>query len=435
MVLKASVFNPPQEPEDTWQLELDATVQGITAKLFSSAKKSIEVITLLGHQMAVLPEYISSSEFEKLRTEFLCDLTQCGSITGCLNQLTELTLSTPFYQTEEVVAFLNSRMCEPGRLIAFSRGFMGNVFVEALVVGGITEHRALQLASAFWSATRARPLSAPARHLVFRRQVIDLPVGMMQSYAFPKLAADCEQGTGVELYLQVGAQDGTPLQDLLMDFLEEIICTQPPPLKGRNFRAFPRRLHGVQGFSFTLEDTELSVLDLDKELEDWIFSFRAKCLENIEDCALLRWKEDFRQKESEPRLVFESRFHRYWKEICTQAYHFERPYKEAVGLKIVDKGVLLRFWDEYISAGAVSRRKLLAVVQDVQVAKGVTLQGSDPVCLFLIDSSGEVLNTKGLMQDFWSKIRKIPQPTPQNDLAEELMAKDPLDFQMERINE
>mmetsp|Transcript_1767 Transcript_1767/g.2390 ORF Transcript_1767/g.2390 Transcript_1767/m.2390 type:complete len:584 (+) Transcript_1767:82-1833(+) len=424
-----------EEADYKMVLDLRPSVQGLKITLECSTKKSLEILTVFGHQLAVLPEMISKPTFEAVRQEVLESLCQSNSLRANLDRVTEQTLTHPCHFIQELRAFLLSERCEPGRLVAFTRSFTHNVFLEALVVGGLSEVRASKLVQAFWAALRARPLSDVARHSIFRQQVLDLPVGCTQTRQISSVPVGSKprsSGNAVEIYLQVGPQEGTPLQDALLDLLAEVLKDQPPPSKGKKFIAFTRRLHGVQGFSFCLEDHNLSCNELEDILEKWSLDFRQSGLQALQNDDFLRYKQSILSSKYSARS-FQSKFKRYWKEICMKTYHFERPNKEVIGLKLVEKNVLMRFWDEYICLNAQSRRKLLATVEKDTVKQELEGTVSNPYGLVILESSGQILSTKEDLKEFWSRIRKITPPSPQNELADELIFADPLDFRIDEL--
>ncbi|XP_071090018.1 insulin-degrading enzyme-like [Haliotis cracherodii] len=244
------------------------------------------------------------------------------------------------------------------RLQAFIPQLLSKVYVEGLMYGNITKQRALEIGTLIETILReksgSKPL-LPSQHK--RTRELQLPDGCYYMY---EQTNTVHSGSCIEIYYQCGRQD-TNLNmqlELFSQIISEpcfnILRTQEQ--LGYIVFSGLRRSSGVQGLrvivqsdrqpSFVESRVEAFLKTIDdyinkmseEEFDKHVKALAAKRLEKPKKLSVLNGK--------------------YWGEIISEQYHFDRDNVEVAYLKTISKEDLYTFYKSYIDADAPRRHKL-----------------------------------------------------------------------------
>ncbi|XP_071947721.1 insulin-degrading enzyme-like [Antedon mediterranea] len=244
------------------------------------------------------------------------------------------------------------------RLKAFIPQLLSRLHVEALFYGNLSKQRALEVVDMIENELKNTCSTKPllASQLVKHRE-IQLPDGCYFQY---HKCNDVHDSSGIEMYYQVGLQETEKnmLLELLCQIISEPCFDTLRTQEQLGYIVFSgvRRSNGVQGFRVIIQSNKPpSYLDCRVEaflaqMKELIINMKAEEFER--QVSALVVKLSVKPK----KLITQCR--KYWSEIISGQYHFDRDSVEIACLKTITKDNLIDFFNKYIDANASQRHKI-----------------------------------------------------------------------------
>lgn len=252
---------------------------------------------------------------------------------------------------------------------------LSRMHIECLVQGNLTRQEALELVAIVEMNLQASHETKPllASELLGHREHQLLERG---EYVYERVN-QVHQTSSIQTYFQCGPQEtrANMLLELLCQLMTEpcysVLRTQEQ--LGYLVASGPRRSSGVQGIRIIVQSDRPPVF-LDHRIEAFLV--------HIEDHIANMSSEEF---ESNKQALSARRLERpkklpqlaakYWMEILTQQYNFDRDALEVACLKEITKEDVLAFFKEHIALGAPLRKKLSVHIRGGTMSPGEPTEG------------------------------------------------------------
>lgn len=241
---------------------------------------------------------------------------------------------------------------------AFCGLVMREAYLEFLIAGNVRKEEAVQLAEGLAKATGALPLSASR---IPERRVVRLEDG--KSYVLEKAEYNPENvNSAIYQYYQIGLEElhrATYLEMLSQIAREPAFDTlRTKQQLGYIVWSGVRNVYGVMGFRVIIQSSVKDPAYMDDRIEEFLVQLRTL----IETMPEEDWTNNLnavisKMEEKDKTLGQETR--RFWNEITTHAYIFDRAELTMNILKEdVTRAKLLAFFDEKLRVGGRMRSKL-----------------------------------------------------------------------------
>jgi len=229
-------------------------------------------------------------------------------------------------------------------------------YYQVLIMGNIKQDDSLQIVSELNKKFSADVLP---KEDYPKRQLLKVPEGehVFQQANFDK----GNQNSAICNYYQIG-EDNTK-ENILTELLSQVLkddCFNQLRTKeqlGYTVWSSTSRFYGVQAYRIIIQSTVQNPTYLDSRIE----SFLNESIEKIKKMEDTEFKNNIaalatKKLESDKKLSEEAS--RYWHEILTGTYKFDRVPIEVEELYKVTQQELVEFIEKYISAQSKQRRKL-----------------------------------------------------------------------------
>lgn len=232
---------------------------------------------------------------------------------------------------------------------------LSRMHIECLMHGNLTRQRALDLISIVEGSLQATKPLLPSE-LVGHREHQLLERG---EYIYEQVN-QVHHTSSIQTYFQCGPQEtrANMLVELLCQLITEpcynILRTQEQ--LGYLVASGPRRSNGVQGIRIIVQ-SDRPPLFLDSRIEAFLV-YIEEYIQNMSDEEFESNKTALASRRLEKPKKLSQLANRYWMEILSQQYSFDRDAIEVASLEGLTKADLLTFFKEHISAGAPYRKKL-----------------------------------------------------------------------------
>ncbi|GFS16143.1 insulin-degrading enzyme-like [Elysia marginata] len=243
-------------------------------------------------------------------------------------------------------------------LQAFIKDLLSKLFIEGLIYGNITKKQSLEMMemveNVLCDQCGTKPL-LPSQHRRLRE--VQLPDGC---YFVHKQKNDVHESSSIEVYYQCGQQntESNMLLELFCQVISEpcfnILRTQEQ--LGYIVFSGVRRSKGVQGLRVIVQSMKSP-----QYVEGRIEAF----IQKMNDVILDMPEEEFskhvsalctKRLEKPKKLVQQN--NKYWTEIISSYYNFDRDSIEVAFLRTITKDDLYKFYKNKIALGAPHRHKL-----------------------------------------------------------------------------
>ncbi|XP_022094344.1 insulin-degrading enzyme-like [Acanthaster planci] len=315
------------------------------------------------------------------------------------------------------------------RLKLFIPQFMSRLHVEALIHGNMTKQQALNALEMVESILKEQGNSKPLLpSQLARHREIQLPDGCFYNYHRHN---DVHSSSGIEVYYQTDVQ--STRSNMLLELFCQIIsepCFDTLRTKEQlGYIVFSgvRRSNGVQGLRFIIQ-SEKRPQYLDNRIEAFLLSMQTYIKELSEEAFQKHVNAlAVRRLEKPKRLASEAG--RYWSEITSKQYNFDRANIEVAYLKTLKKEDILTFFEDLLAVDAPHRHKMsIHIMPPVDPSSnlegaGDQLDGDQPDLASL--NSMDLLPTPPLPQaiivqditGFKTGLPLFPLPEPYNSSA------------------
>ncbi|EDV22870.1 uncharacterized protein TRIADDRAFT_28404 [Trichoplax adhaerens] len=275
-------------------------------------------------------------------------------------------LEDTFWTNDDLSDALDDISCE--QVQAFIPLFLSRLYIEALLMGNLTQEEAIEISTLVCSVFRdcaGTKALLPSQRMKHRQ--IQLQDGC--SYLF-EVVNDVHPSSCIEVYYQYGLQSTTTnsLIELFCQVINEPCFDILRTKEQLGYIVFSgvRRAHGAQGLRVLVQSDHNPAF-----VESRIEAFMVSMKEHLE----LLTEENFRKhlnaliiRKSEKPKKLNEECHRYFSEIVSRQYNFDRDNIEINYLKTVNKTELLQFYMDLIEKDAPKRKKLSVRVVSRKVA-------------------------------------------------------------------
>lgn len=258
-------------------------------------------------------------------------------------------------------------------LTEFIPTLLSYLHVEAMMYGNMTKQDALDAENLIVKILKERSStrSLLPSQLVYRRDV-QLPA--KSSYVH-KHKHEIRDISAVQVYLQVGLQNTR--ENALIDLMAQII-SEPFFNTLRTKEQLGYVVHsgvmcsnGTQGMRFLIQSDKPPDY-LDARAEAYIHHIE-KILDEMEDSGFARHKNALKTKKLEKPKKMKQQATRYWGEISSKQYMFERNEIEVKVLEDISKEDVKKFYTDYFHIDAPKRAKLSTYIVGKNISECSTI--------------------------------------------------------------
>jgi len=233
---------------------------------------------------------------------------------------------------------------------------LSSLHVECLVYGNCTADSALQLYTRLVDKLKTECNSRP---LLPSQLVKEREVDLQDPATVYSTTNGVHKSSCIENYYQTGLQNtqANILLELFSQIINESCYNQLRTQEQLGYIVFSgvRRSNGAQGMRVIVQ-SERHPQYLDSRIEAFIQNL-GEALENMEDSEFATHVEALATKRLEKPKKLSVRNGRYWSEILSQHYNFDRDTVEVAALRSLTKKDIIQFYKTYI-ADSPDRRKL-----------------------------------------------------------------------------
>uniref|UniRef100_A0A3Q2FJJ0 Insulin-degrading enzyme n=1 Tax=Cyprinodon variegatus TaxID=28743 RepID=A0A3Q2FJJ0_CYPVA len=244
------------------------------------------------------------------------------------------------------------------RLRAFIPQLLSRLHIEALLHGNIPKESALGMVQMVEDTliehAHTKPL-LPSQLIRYRE--VQVPDGGWYVY---QQRNEVHNNCGIEIYYQTDMQ--TTNDNMLLELFCQIIsepCFNTLRTKeqlGYIVFSGPRRANGVQGLRFIIQ-SEKAPHYLESRVEAFL-STMEKALEQMSDEAFQKHIQALAIRRLDKPKKLSAECAKYWGEIISQQYNFDRDNIEVAHLKTLTKENIMQFYRERLTVQAPKRHKV-----------------------------------------------------------------------------
>ncbi|XP_054654801.1 insulin-degrading enzyme isoform X2 [Dunckerocampus dactyliophorus] len=244
------------------------------------------------------------------------------------------------------------------RLKAFIPQLLSRLHIEALLHGNITKESALDMMQMVEDTliehAHTKPL-LPSQLIRYRE--VQVPDGGWYVY---QQRNEVHNNCGIEIYYQTDMQ--TAHENMLLELFCQIIsepCFNTLRTKeqlGYIVFSGPRRANGVQGLRFIIQ-SEKAPHYLESRIEAFLCTME-RSVEEMSDEAFQKHIQALAIRRLDKPKKLSAECAKYWGEIISQQYHFDRDNVEVAHLKTLTKDDIMQFYRERLTLTAPKRHKV-----------------------------------------------------------------------------
>jgi len=276
-------------------------------------------------------------------------------------------LSERVWHKEELVEELDQLTVDSVR--EFVKRILSNIRIEALVYGNNTEAGARELYDTIVNKLQTNCNTRPLRpaQLIKEREVMLKP-----GYCQYNTTNEVHKSSCIENYYQCTVQDTTSnmLLELFSQIINESCYNQLRTKEQLGYIVFSgvRRSNGVQGLRVIVQSDRHPDY-LDSRIEAYLATL-GEVLEAMEDKEFKSHVEALAAKRLEKPKKLSVRNSRFWSEILSQHFNFDRDNVEVEFLKTVTKANVIDFYQNYICASDKRKKLTCQVLSTVEGGAG-----------------------------------------------------------------
>uniref|UniRef100_A0A3B1IZC7 Insulin-degrading enzyme n=1 Tax=Astyanax mexicanus TaxID=7994 RepID=A0A3B1IZC7_ASTMX len=244
------------------------------------------------------------------------------------------------------------------RLKAFIPQLLSRLHIEALLHGNITKQSALSMMQMVEDTliehAHTKPL-LPSQLIRYRE--VQVPDGGWYVY---QQRNEVHNNCGIEIYYQTDMQ--TTHDNMLLELFCQIIsepCFNTLRTKeqlGYIVFSGPRRANGVQGLRFIIQ-SEKAPHYLESRVEAFLKTME-KSVEEMSDEAFQKHIQALAIRRLDKPKKLAAECAKYWGEIISQQYNFDRDNIEVAYLKTLSKDNIMQFYRDLLAIDAPKRHKV-----------------------------------------------------------------------------
>ncbi|CAI9736365.1 insulin-degrading enzyme-like [Octopus vulgaris] len=269
-------------------------------------------------------------------------------------------------------------------LQAFIPLLLSKMYIEGLVYGNTSQEKALDLLNMIEDMLlekSVKPLPHSQQRFYREHQLLD------GDHYLYKVTQDVWSSSAVGIYLQTGVQStqSNMILELFCQVIKEFCFTvlRTQEQLGYLVHSGIRRSRGVQGMLLMVQ-TDHSADHAEGRMEAFLHSVK-NYLDNLTEDDVSVNIQGWAGKRLEAPKELLTQNYKYWVEITSQQYNFDRDNIEVEYLKTLTKSDLINFYNTTVAYDAISRHKLTvhvvpsSVVQKVNETCTKTQEGLSPI--------------------------------------------------------
>uniref|UniRef100_A0A0R3RZQ2 Insulin-degrading enzyme n=1 Tax=Elaeophora elaphi TaxID=1147741 RepID=A0A0R3RZQ2_9BILA len=328
---------------------------------------------------------------------------------------TTLLLGSRQWSKEEVLACAEN--CGVEKLRKFTRESLHALQIEALIYGNGTEKESAKILDEVVSKFKELP---DARHLFASEldqcREHEIPKGCQYVY---KAFQPTHPNSSVNYIMQAGLQDTREnvLLELIVQLAAEPAFNQLRTNEqlgesnaGYIVHTGARRNNGVQGIELLIQGQHIPEF-MEERIENFLVTFRSD-LEKMPDDEFLDNVEALATKRLEKPKTMKAQAGRYWAEVDSGFYLFERNDIEVPILRKLTKADVIEYFDKHFAVNSPERRKFCTMVY-------ANTETEETVFKRECNASGDKVQSPERITDirtFKSRLSLYPLPQPAVDI-------------------
>lgn len=295
------------------------------------------------------------------------------------------------------------------KLKQFVPEFLGQLHVESLIAGNITQEGAMATIEMVRKVMQDKANTQPLLPVqLMRHREIQLPDDC--SYIFERKHA-VQNNSCIEVYYQTEMQNtrSNILLEIIVQLISEKCFDQLRTQEQLGYIVFSgmRRANGMQGLRFIVQSVKSPTV-LDERIEVFVESVK-ELIENLSDKEFSNNIEALVMKKLEEPKRLANECNKHWSEITSKQYNFRRATIEAEDARKIQKKDILDFYEKLIGPSAKNRHKISVHIL------GNGLESSEP----LVPSDEKDKHKREYISDvvdFKSRLPLLPLAQPYNGL-------------------
>uniref|UniRef100_A0A915PZQ4 Insulin-degrading enzyme n=1 Tax=Setaria digitata TaxID=48799 RepID=A0A915PZQ4_9BILA len=328
---------------------------------------------------------------------------------------TTLLLGSRQWSKEEVLACAEN--CEVEKLRKFVRESLQALQIEALVYGNITEKESFEILDDVVSRFKELPDT---------RYLFDSELDQCREHEIPKgcqyvfkAFQPTHPNASVNYVMQTGQQDvrENVLLELVVQLAAEPAFNQLRTTEqlGYIVHTGARRSNGVQGIELLIQGQHGPEF-MEERIENFLLKFRSD-LEKMSDDEFLDNVEALATKRLEKPKTMKAQAGRYWTEVDSGFYLFERDHVEVPILRKLTKADVIEYFDKHFAVSSLERRKLCTMVYaNTETEESIAKRKQTKS-----DASGDAARLPEQIDNirvFKSRLPLYPLPQPAVDISQ-----------------
>lgn len=336
--------------------ELNGTIYGAKLKVMGfSDKMPIFLRKIMEH---LIDFKVDQKKFEMFKDKYTRELKNFSAIESYLySEYYINTIMTEVRWTKEEL-YQSTQDMTVHTLQEFIPHFLSKLFIDALVYGNVTKQGAIEIMSMVEGILTENCGAKSILSSQYRRyKEVQLIDGC--HYLYQK-ENNVHKSSAVCIYFQCGIRDTLPniLLEMLVQILSEpcfnILRTREQ--LGYVVYCTVRRNSGVQGLEVIVQSDRLPQY-VDDRVEAFLHHMNT-FLQDLCDEDFIKHVNALVTKKLEKTKNINEQNDKYWSEIDSNTYNFNRDAIEVARLRKINKSDVIKFFQEFIAKGAPHRRKM-----------------------------------------------------------------------------
>uniref|UniRef100_A0A8R1TWN1 Insulin-degrading enzyme n=2 Tax=Onchocerca TaxID=6281 RepID=A0A8R1TWN1_ONCVO len=330
---------------------------------------------------------------------------------------TTLILGSRQWSKEEILACAEKTEVE--RLRRFTRESLQALQIEMLVCGNSTEKESTDILDNVVSKFKGLP---DTRYLfdseLDQYREHEIPKGCQYVY---KAFQPTHPNASINYVMQTGQQNirENVLLELVVQLAAEPAFNQLRTTEqlGYIVHTGTRRNNGVQGIELLIQGQHIPEF-MEKRIENFLMKFRLE-LEKMSDKEFFDNVEALATKRLEKPKTLKAQAGRFWAEIDSGFYLFERDNIEVPILRKLTKTDVIKYFDKHFAANCSERRKLCTIVY-------ANTENEDTVSKHKYNDAGDATQLPKRIdniREFKSRLSLYPLPQPAIDISRRVSKK------------
>lgn len=282
-------------------------------------------------------------------------------------------MSERFWHTDDYLEVIDSISKE--ELQAFIPQLLSNMDLEMLAHGNFLDDEARQFGEILKKNFRKQGAD---EHLRVTERTAEIPAGTRLYYQFSVE----DVNSAIQLYYQVGP--GNHQQRVTLELLQRVIekpfYHQLRTIEQLGYLVWSgyQQYHNVDGFYFIIQSSVKDPVYLESRIEEFVTSFE-KSLMDLSTEEFRQYREALISQKEEPPKNLGEETQRYWREITSEDYDFDRHKAEISALRELSAEDMIRLYRSvFMKDGEIKRLSVQAFGKHHEIREGKGREIEEP---------------------------------------------------------